>query len=274
VNKTWITPPSPPSWAHLFPEGDFEWAFRMRPGDPLAFFRGTEAATELLKQKSDLIASHPERHLAIDPRAQAFLPKLLQQLSAWDLDLPDDIDGFDELTTSIEPDFLLMEQANQELIAASVCFPSSWDPAHWMGEPLTRIHDVVPRLNPQIGPMIEKFFRQLKPGRAAQRANWSVTWGNELNYHPALKRLPIDASTPIEEVYLRLEHQIFTAIPGAVLMGIRIEPVPLTSLAAHSPLWQHLLQKLDSMPEDVARYKSLERGLSSLVEQMRKIGKG
>lgn len=52
-------------------------------------------------------------------------------------------------------------------------------------------------------------------------------------------------------------------------MGIRIEPVPLISLSAYPTLWQQILEKLETMPEDVARYKSLHRALPTIIEQMK-----
>lgn len=258
-----------PAWSGLFPEGDFEWTLRMRLEDPAAFFNDSDQRGNLLKEKAALLAGHPDRHLAEVHEASTILPDLIKHFDEWGLDLSENVDDFDSLSRRIEPDFLIMEPDSQRLLVASVCFPSSWDPARWIGQPLTAIHEVVPRLNPQIGPMIDRFLKQLKTGKAYRRANWSLTHGDALNFHPALERPPIDADTPIDEVYLRLEHQIFAAIPGAVLMGIRIEPVPLASLREYPELWQHLLQKLATMPEDVARYKNLHRGLESVVSQMR-----
>jgi len=245
----------------------------MRQADPVGFFANQDSTGELLQQRSQLIAEHPRRHLAHTPEAEPLRVNLHEQIREWGLKLPCDADDYSSLARQLEPDFLLLDQASQKLVAAGVCFPSSWDPARRIGEPLTRIHDIVPRLNPQIGPMIERFLGQLGPGKAYRRANWSFTRGADLNHHPALKRPPIDTSTPIDEIHLRLEHQIFTAIPGGILMGVRIEPVPLKSLAVHPALWRQLLQKVETMPPDVVRYKNLHRGISSLIRQMREIEK-
>ena len=52
-------------------------------------------------------------------------------------------------------------------------------------------------------------------------------------------------------------------------MGIRIQPTPLISLKEDEILWQNLIQILETMPEEVARYKSLHHGLPKLAQIMR-----
>ena len=259
---------SPYPLHQLFPGGDFAWAFRMRKAEPMNFFAPVDAGGELMREKQVILDEHAERHLVVSDAAGPTLERLHASLRDWGCMLNDNND-LSSIARQIEPDLIVMDQASQKLIAAAVCFPSSWNPAHWLDRPIHEIHEVVPQLNPQIGEMIAKFLRELKPGKAFQRANWSFTRTAELNYHPALERQPLDDTIALEDIHLRIEHQLFTAIEGAVVMGIRIQPIPLSSLREDQTLWQNLIQVVETMPEDVARYKSLDRGKQPLVDLMR-----
>lgn len=156
----------------------------MRLADPAQFFAPSDKREGLLQKKSKLLSKHPERHLSSSPEAEPLLGNLTRQLKIWGIAHSYEEGDFTALARHVEPDILLMEQDSQRLVAANVCFPSSWEPARWIVQPLSAIHDVVPRLNPQIGPMIERFLRQLRPGKAYRRANWSLTLGDELNLPP------------------------------------------------------------------------------------------
>jgi hypothetical protein len=252
----------------LFPGGDFAWAFRMRKADPAEFFAMQDENGELLREKREILAQQQQRHLVFDQEATPLMGKLKASLKEWGLDLSAETE-LQAIARQIEPDLILMDQPSQRLIAGAVCFPSSWNPANWLNSTIHDIHKVVPKLNPQIGVMIARFLTELKPGKAFQRANWSFTRSAELNYHPALNRPTLDPSVCLEEVHLRIEHQLFTAIEGAILMGIRIQPIPLLSLAEDRTLWGNLIQVLETIPEDVARYKNLHLGRQRLSELMR-----
>lgn len=252
----------------LFAGGDFAWALKMRKADPVEFFAAREVEGRLLAHKRQILSDHGARHLISLPEATPLLERLADQLADWGA-LEPALGELGHLATHIEPDLILMDQTRSELVAAAVCFPSSWDPRHWIGQPLERIHAVVPGLNAQVGQMVARFLSELRPGKAFQRANWSLTGSPELNYHPSLKRPPLDAALTLDQVWLRLEHQLFTAIEGGVVMGIRIQPLPLLSLSRSPRLWQSLIHALDTMPGEVARYKNLHSGLPCLIESMR-----
>ena len=257
----------------IFPSGDFAWAFRMRKADPAEFFATQNHAGDLIRQRCSILDRDSDPYLAISKNLTPIMHELHASLEKWGCDLkgPKDLPS---IARRIEPDLIVMDQATQKMVAAAVCFPSSWGPAKWLDHSVHEIHAVVPQLNAQIGKMIHKFLTELKPGKAFQRANWSFTRSGELNYHPDLKHPVIDESVEMNEVHLRIEHQLFTAIKGAVVMGIRIQPIPLTSLREDEVLWQNLIQILETMPEDVARYKShisTAQGKQPLVELMRSI---
>ncbi len=254
-----------------FPGGDFAWAFRMRKADPAEFFATKDSDEELMHEKQTILDQNPDPYLAVSDDFEPFLKKLHASLENWGCRLEDSSD-LPSIARKIEPDLIVMDQETMKLVAAAVCFPSSWRPAKWLDHPIHEIHAVVPRLNAQIGEMIHKFLTELKPGKAFQRANWSFTRSAKLNYHPDLEHQAIDESVELDEVHLRIEHQLFTAIEGAVVMGIRIQPIPLISLRENATLWENLIQVLETMPDDVARYKcrnTLHQGKRPLIDLMR-----
>ena len=240
----------------------------MRKADPADYFAVKDSSGGLMAQKQAILTDHAPRHLVVSEEAGPTLEVLHAALQTWGCD-PGSSAELSSIAGHIEPDLIVMDQTSQKLIAAAVCFPSSWNPAHWLDHSIHDIHEVVPQLNPRIGEMIAKFLRELKPGKAFQRANWSFTRTAELNYHPTLERQALDDTIQLEDIHLRIEHQLFTAIQGAVVMGIRIQPIPLLTLREDETLWQNLIQVVETMPEDVARYKSLHRGQQTLVRLMR-----
>ena len=170
-----------------------------------------------------------------------------------------------------EPDLLFVDFETKSFAAACVCLPSSWDPRRRVGRGLTEVHGVVPRLQEQIGAQIDRFLERLEPGKGFRRENWSLTLGGELNFHPALGRKRLAEDTPIEDVFLRVEQQLFTGLPGGVLMGLRIKNCPLLDLAADPEVWEMATEKIATMPDDVAEYKSLRSIRDPLAGAMQKM---
>ena len=256
-------------WQRLFPQGDFAWSLRMRPGDLRSFFSPQHPGGALLKQKRDTLDQHTARHLATTPDATPLVGALANLLDANGLlpaHTPRDLSA---IARAVEPDILLMDSSTMTLAAACVCMPSSWSLDHAIGKPMHAIHDTVPRLNDQVGDKIGQFLDKLPLGRSFLRENWSITRTADLNYHPALLRPKLDAAATPDTVFLRIEHQLFAAIPGGILMGIRIHTCPLTNLAADPAIWHNLTEIIRTMPDDVAAYKSMLAARDPLAERMR-----
>lgn len=257
-----------PFWKRLFAPGGFEWAFRMRKGEAESFFAPQDETGNLLQERKTRLRNDPQRYSASTPAGDA----LVRQV--WDLALKlkqvDEGDAQDLLTLSQqwEADLLMMDRDTKKVAAGAVCFPSSWDLSHAIGKTLNEVHGQVPRLNPQIGEMIDRFLEKLEPGRSYCRENWSFTRSAELDYHPDLKRPRLDESLTLDEVFLRMEHQLFTGLPDGVLMGIRIETCPLKDLAENAEVWGTVREKIRTMPDDVAKYKSMETAIPTLLKVM------
>lgn len=263
--------PAPvPFWKKLFAEGDFEWAFRMRGGDARSFFAPQDHSGRLLAEKNAWLDQSPDRYVATTDAGRPLLPLLWKMAEEWGHVAPDHAQPRDlvALARLWEPDVLLMDSSTMNVVAGAVCMPSSWVLQHAIGKPVHAVHDMVPQLNPQIGDKIDRFLRQLPPGKAFRRENWSFTRSAEYNYHPALQRAKLDETLTIDEIHLRVEQQLFCAIPGAVLMGIRIERCPLTDLANDPGVWSHVARKIRTMPDEVADYKSMLSAREPMVRAM------
>lgn len=260
---------SQPFWKDLFKPGGFAWSIKVRQGDVATFFSPQDAS--MMAERQHALDAHPDRHLVETPEAAPMIA------AAWEIatalghvekpdEGPQDLPG---LARRWEPDLVFYDAVQRTFAAACVCLPSSWDPRKWIGRPLDEVHDEVPRLQRQIGAGIDRFLDRLEPGRAFCRENWSLTLGGELNFHPALDRPKLQADTPLNEVFLRVEHQIFTGLPGGAMMGLRIRTCPLAHLAADPGVWEMMTEKIETMPDDVAEYKSLLKVRDPLARAMK-----
>jgi len=257
-----------PFWKKIFDPGSFEWAFKMRRGNAGEFFEKQNEGVLRAKKKS--LDEHPERYLAEMPDSQALVT------GVWNLarelgHVEEPVEGERDLTTLArlwEADLLVLDLETKKVAATAVCFPSSWNPAKTVGISLDEVHGLVPRLNPQIGTMINRFLEKLTPGKSYCRENWSFTRTAELDYQPEVRRSRLDETVTLDELHFRVEHQLFTGIPGGVLMGIRINVCPLKELAADPNTWRNVAEKIRTMPEDVARYKSMDTAIGKMLEEM------
>lgn len=173
----------------------------------------------------------------------------------------------------IEPDWVVLRADGEQLyrlIGGAVCFASSWEMTEKLGRHVELIHVIVPGLNPVLGNAIKIFLSKLEPGVAWERENWGLSADGELNHHPSLpwKRLGADAT--LDSTWLRLERQLFMKLPrtGAVLFGIRLNPYPLSEIAADTKVAARLARALKTMPEDVAVYKGIEPARAALIAEL------
>jgi hypothetical protein len=265
-------PQHEPFWKSLFSEGDFTWGFNMRLGDAQSFFAPEDDNGGALDLKRKCLDEQPELYASVAPQGEQLVSALWEQAEAWGhvtapadgrRDLP-------ALARQWQPDLLLLDHEAMTFAAACVCMPSSWDPAHAVGKSLYEVHETVPQLNRQIGEKIDRFLRQLQPGKSYRRENWGFTRSAELNYHPALKRERLDDTVTMNELFLRVEHQLFTGIPGGVVMGIRIETCPLSDLASEPAVWRKVEEKIRTMPDDVAAYKGMLPARDAMLREMLK----
>jgi len=164
----------------------------------------------------------------------------------------------------VQEDLCVMERDGAgvwRLTAASVCFPTRWDLPSKIGQPLTAIHDPVPGYRAALGAPAERFFDGLRPGRIAVRANWSLVDSPALfqPLHGNRAGGAVCRENVAERVWLRAERQTLRRFPdtGAILFTIRIHRDRLGALATEPERARLLADDLRTLPEDLARYKSI-----------------
>jgi hypothetical protein len=270
---------------NLFPDADYRFQMHLERGSIAGFFRGTFEHEKILAERSRWLDLSPRTYAAMLPEGGPLLDEAIEIArhagvpggeadggwrdpdSAWERCL-----GLGKIW---EPDFLLLlpqDDGQLRLLGACVCFPSSWNLAEKIGQPLDFIHKVVPGLNQQIGPQIRTFLSRLKPGFAWLRSNWGLSRSAELNQHPDRTLPRLDTSAELDEIWLRMEHQALVALPRTqgVLFGIRIETRPVADVKTDAALARGLARALRTMPEEMARYKGIAQVREKLVHDLQR----
>ncbi len=293
-----------PTWAELLPDEDFRFHFGLKPGDAAAFFAPTRENARLIQQRQHWLELEPQTYSALLPEGAPLLQETLALARQWGTllaiesrssrreEAPTEAGKGQSLLTSAatvsdeplqtcvplgriwEPDFLLLksDDAGQfRLVAACVCFPSSWRLSEKIGQPLEAIHAPVPALNATLGRSIHQFLAKLRPGPAGLRSNWGLSRSPELNQHPARNLPRLTPPVTVDEVWLRIENQALVALPetGGILFGIRLEMIALTEVKRHAAAARGLLRALRTMPEEIAAYKNLAASRANLMELLR-----
>ena len=147
--------------------------------------------------------------------------------------------------------------------AAVLCAPSRWRLHEKIGRPLADIHDQVPLYADRLAAPVDRFMRALKPGKLAERLNWSVTDDPALFQVEGKHRTGLDPGfTPASagaRLWLRVERQTLSRLPadGFVLFTIRVHSYPLRRVAAQPGAAARLAEAVRAMPPAMAAYKSL-----------------
>jgi len=264
--------------AELFPDGDYRFQLRFERGEPADFFAPSSRHEELIAERRHWLRTAAQAYAALLAAGEALLDEASELANAWN--------GFVRPSSSTpwqaclalgefwETDYLLLkcDPDNQiRLYGGCLCFPSSWRLSDKLGRPIEFIHGPVPGLNQSIGQGIHKFLVTLKPGIASLRHNWGLSRSPELNHHPDRVLPRLDATVNADEVWLRVEHQALIALPktGGILFGIRVVNHPLVDVKADAVAADRLCRALESMPEEMARYKGLATARERIIQLLR-----
>jgi dimethylamine monooxygenase subunit A len=256
--------------AELFPDADYRFPLNIGKGDAADFFAPTGENAAVLAERRHWLNSAPETYGLLWPEGAALLGEMIGVVRSWGkIALSPSINaGAPSLATcltlgaALEPDFVLLCRDPGgifRVVGGALCFPSHWSLPEKAGLPLEAVHNVVPGLNPAIGPPIHRILEKLRPDTPLFRSNWGVQWGEERNDHPS-RRLPrLAAETPLDQVRIRVEHQALVSLPqtGGILFGIRVIHHPLNEFTTDSALARGLRRALETMPEGLLRYKGL-----------------
>ena len=265
----------------LLPDSDYRFSFRFERADPRAFFGPTVLHRELVAQRRSWLENESERYGALLPEGEPLLNETIELCRHWGV-LEDRAGSFLNypqrmwlrciaLGCAVEPDFLLLRTEGSgapRLAGGVVCFPSSWSLEEKIGRPITSIHEVVPGLNDSLGSQINSFLMKLRPDVGWSRTNWGLSRTAELNQHPARGLPRLDDQVGLEDVWLRVEHQLLVALPktSGILFGIRIAHHALAEIQKNELLAQRLAHALRTMPEPVAVYKGLVKAREILLK--------
>jgi dimethylamine monooxygenase subunit A len=262
----------------IFPDDDYRFQMRFERGEPADFFARSARSETVLAERRRWLRSDPETYAAILPPGEALLDEMVELAHEWNgFALPGLATASEKclaLGEFWEPDFLLLTSDADRAIrlyGGCLCAPSSWRLNDKLGQPIEFIHGPVPGLNAYIGATINKFLAALKPGLASLRHNWGLSRSPELNQHPDRALPLLDATVSAEEVWLRVEHQALIALPksGGILFGIRVVNYSLNEVKANQLAAGRLGRALETMPEEMARYKNLAKARGRILHLLR-----
>jgi hypothetical protein len=231
-----------------------------------------------LAEKRKLLALHNKTVFAETPEsrdAQRLVLELVQKelkRTSPDTDIPVDVDDaagpLIRAALQVQEDLVLMQKRGDTygLSAACVCFPTGWNLPEKVGKSMGEIHLPVPDLNNRIGDPIDRFFRNLKPGKIVERFNWGLYDSNALfqpgwwrDQRPKLQA--ITSENIGESVFFRVERQTLQRIGEGddILFTIRIYTSTLSETAESPNRAARLSHALETMPPEMKVYKSIAR---------------
>lgn len=183
----------------------------------------------------------------------------------------------------VQEDLCVMRRADDgwRLVAAALCFPSSWSLAEKFGRNLDAIHATVPHYAEQLAVRMSRIFDSLRPEIPAWRMNWSLNPDPNL-HHPESKQLPRDRDWTADEdavasrVFIRVERQTLRKLAnGDILFTIKIYVDPLTTLRAHpegNRLALSLRDQVLSLDASQLAYKALTEHRDRVADALAAIG--
>ena len=197
---------------------------------------------------------------------------------AWNLAHPP-CDPLELAGRLVQEDLCLIQptSAGPVLQAAVLCAPSRWRLHEKMGRPLAAIHQPVPLYADRLAAPVDRFMHHLKPGRLAERLNWSVTDDPALfqieGKHRTQTDPTITAANAASSLFLRVERQTLSRLPssGFVLFTIRVHSYPLTRVLAQPGAAARLAAALRALPPAMAAYKSLPPFKHALLSHLDEI---
>lgn len=263
-------------WARILPDADHRWAMGLRPGDLAAFFRSRDPSGLILAERDRWLSECPEEYAALHPAADAALRETVELARSLGAVVPDRESSWDQLLSlgrAWESDFVWMVpqcDTTWALAGGVVCFPSSWSMPEKLEQQMRAIHTPVPGLNPALEKQIETFLNRMQPGQPWVRENVGFSRDDQKNHLPKRPRRRLDAAVTLEEVFLRVEHQLLNKLPvsGAILFGIRVEVVSLQDALKDPIASTRLRRLLTTISPEAAEYKGLADARETIIALM------
>ena len=242
-----------------------------------------EAGTEDAQQEVlDLVTEHLRRHA---PELTTAAHEALRQMPNGD------IPAQPLKTTSllVQEDLVLMRrsEAGWRLVAASLCFPSSWSLEEKFGRALEDIHTPVPGFGrgTRTADIITRIFDKLQVAQPVERMNWSLQAGAAL-YLPLSNAGRIERAVEkpsrfpeadaAANAFMRVERQTLRRLPisGDILFTIRIYLDPMRILERHAEratLAASFAAQLATLDDAQVDYKGLSADRERLIAALNHI---
>ncbi|UYN98709.1 MAG: DUF3445 domain-containing protein [Devosia sp.] len=179
----------------------------------------------------------------------------------------------------VQDDLMLLQRQDQgwHLVAASLCFPSSWRLADKIGQRLDAIHTPVPGFGPgtRQAEIMARMFDAMRPETPMIRWNFSL-YGDDRLFHPdsAGPDAPrFGSGQRADPVFLRVERQTLRKLPetGAIAFTIRISIDPIEKLEAHADgakIAASLMDQIAALTPEQLDYKGLSQEKARLLTRL------
>lgn len=190
----------------------------------------------------------------------------------------------------VADDLVLMrkDDSGWRLVAASLCFPSSWTLSEKFGRPLQQIHTPVPGFGEgtRTADVIQRIFDNLQPGQPVIRWNWSLQADRAL-YKPlsSVQRDERAVAKPprfadgAASAFIRVERQTLRKlhVSGDIVFTIRIDLDPMSALQAHPDgprLAAGLAAQLAALDNAQVDYKGFGADRDRLIADLKQVAAG
>ena len=254
----------------------------LKPVNPSSFLHCDDDIDRYLEEKRDLYARQFHDVFMEEPDTRPAQEEVVQLIERdcgkriGQTNLP----PLAEAALHVQDDLVIMRKDGEawRLVAASLCFPSSWNLAEKFGLPMEQIHAPVPYMAEKISARINRIFNALKPETPLWRENWSIDADADLRHDRKERaRTGYHKLEALDgETFLRCEYQTLHKLPqsGDILFTIKIVVKSVAELSTTSAGRRVLLQLADQIAEmgDPGRsYKGLLAKADLFTEQLRDI---
>lgn len=181
----------------------------------------------------------------------------------------------------VQDDLLLLhkDEADWRLVAAALCFPSSWSLAEKFGQTLDGLHEAVPGYRERLALRMARIFDNLQVGIPAWRLNWSIYPDDDL-HHPSSKQKPrrwFEAGE--EDAFVRVERQVLTRLPEtkAILFSVKVLVDPLDAIRRHperAKLAAGLRDQILALDGDQLAYKGMTDHAAGIAAHLDAMARG
>lgn len=178
------------------------------------------------------------------------------------------------IALAVQDDLVLMrrDESGWRLVAASLCFPSSWSLADKFGQPMRQIHGPVP-LSVRMATLIERIFDNLQATTPVWRGNWSLEADGNLRQERHESHRDNNRKDLSGDIWLRTEYQTLHKLPlsGDILFTIRIATTDISSEAktgAGQEALSALARQFGTMKDAQKDYKGVAQDENLLMSKL------